>query len=81
MGTNNCFQAQLRHCMSKQVEVLIKGKQQTEGTLHSLKRQVDALDELVCSASSDSLFLSQSSSGLLSSLHDDLDLTKNQVML
>ncbi|XP_014382169.1 centriolin isoform X3 [Alligator sinensis] len=72
------LKAQLRHCMSKQVEVLIKGKQQTEGTLHSLKRQVDALDELVCSASSDSLFLSQSSSGLLSSLQDDLDLTKNQ---
>uniref|UniRef100_A0A7M4FX69 Centriolin n=1 Tax=Crocodylus porosus TaxID=8502 RepID=A0A7M4FX69_CROPO len=75
------LKAQLRHCMSKQVEVLIKGKQQTEGTLHSLKRQVDALDKLVCSASSDSLLLSQSSSGLLSSLHDDLDLTKNQVML
>uniref|UniRef100_A0A7M4ET31 Centriolin n=1 Tax=Crocodylus porosus TaxID=8502 RepID=A0A7M4ET31_CROPO len=57
------LKAQLRHCMSKQVEVLIKGKQQTEGTLHSLKRQVDALDKLVCSASSDSLLLSQSSSG------------------
>uniref|UniRef100_A0A8C7DZ07 Centriolin n=2 Tax=Naja naja TaxID=35670 RepID=A0A8C7DZ07_NAJNA len=46
------LKAQLRQCMSKQVEALIKGKQQTEGTLHSLRRQVDALDELVsCSTS------------------------------
>ncbi|XP_067397893.1 centriolin isoform X1 [Emydura macquarii macquarii] len=73
------LKAQLRQCMSKQVEVLIKGKQQTEGTLHSLKRQVDALDELVSSTATDSLFLSQSSSGLLSSLHDDLNVTRNQV--
>uniref|UniRef100_A0A8B9CX01 Centriolin n=1 Tax=Anser brachyrhynchus TaxID=132585 RepID=A0A8B9CX01_9AVES len=83
-----CFQrvalihvtAQLRQCMSKQVEVLIRGKQQTEGTLHSLKRQVDALDDLVSSTSSDSLFLAQSSSSL-ASLHDALSLTKTQVML
>lgn len=66
--------------MSKQVEVLIRGKQQTEGTLHSLKRQVDALDDLVSSTSSDSLFLAQSSSSL-ASLHDALSLTKTQVML
>ncbi|XP_064435527.1 centriolin isoform X6 [Mirounga angustirostris] len=46
--------AQLRHCMSKQAEVLIKGKRQTEGTLHSLRRQVDALGELVTSTSGDS---------------------------
>ncbi|KFQ66028.1 Centriolin, partial [Phaethon lepturus] len=64
------LKAQLRQCMSKQVEVLIRGKQQTEGTLHSLKRQVDALDDLVSSTSSDSLFLAQSSS--LVSLHDAL---------
>ncbi|KAK4811457.1 hypothetical protein QYF61_006391 [Mycteria americana] len=73
------LKAQLRQCMSKQVEVLIRGKQQTEGTLHSLKRQVDALDDLVSSTSSDSQFLAQSSS--LVSLHDALDLTETQVML
>ncbi|KGL99102.1 Centriolin, partial [Charadrius vociferus] len=64
------LKAQLRQCMSKQVEVLIRGKQQTEGTLHSLKRQVDALDDLVSSTSSESLFLAQSSS--LVSLHETL---------
>uniref|UniRef100_A0A8C8VG35 Centriolin n=1 Tax=Pelusios castaneus TaxID=367368 RepID=A0A8C8VG35_9SAUR len=68
------LKAQLRHCMSKQVEVLIKGKQQTEGTLHSLRRQVDALDELVSSTPTDYLFLSQSSSGLLASLPEDLNM-------
>ncbi|NXH79408.1 CNTRL protein, partial [Hydrobates tethys] len=71
------LKAQLRQCMSKQVEVLIRGKQQTEGTLHSLKRQVDALDDLVSSTSSESQFLAQSSS--LVSLHDALNLTKTQV--
>ncbi|XP_050782619.1 centriolin isoform X6 [Gopherus flavomarginatus] len=75
------LKAQLRQCMSKQVEVLMKGKRQTEGTLHSLKRQVDALDELVSSTATDSLFLSQSSSGLMSSLNDDLNVTQNQVAL
>jgi len=64
--------------MSKQVDVLIRGKQQTQGTLHSLKRQVDALDDLVSSTSSDSLFLADSSSSLLS-LRDALSLTKTQV--
>ncbi|XP_045152487.1 centriolin isoform X2 [Echinops telfairi] len=54
------LKAQLRHCMSKQAEVLIKGKQQTEGTLHSLRRQVDALGELVTSTSADSTSLSPS---------------------
>ncbi|XP_023557331.1 centriolin isoform X2 [Octodon degus] len=48
------LKAQLRHSMSKQAEVLIKGKQQTEGTLHSLRRRVDALGELVTSTSLDS---------------------------
>ncbi|NXA49782.1 CNTRL protein, partial [Nothocercus julius] len=71
------LKAQLRQCMSKQVEVLIRGKRQTEGTLHSLKRQVDALDDLVSSTPSDSLFLAQSSSSLC--LHDALNLTKTQV--
>uniref|UniRef100_A0A670KKR2 Centriolin n=1 Tax=Podarcis muralis TaxID=64176 RepID=A0A670KKR2_PODMU len=73
------LKAQLRQCMSKQVEVLIKGKQQTEGTLHSLKRQVDALDELVSSTSTDSQFPSLNSSGLTDSLHEESILTMNQV--
>ncbi|XP_074871233.1 centriolin isoform X3 [Carettochelys insculpta] len=75
------LKAQLRQCMSKQVEVLIKGKHQTEGTLHSLKRQVDALDELVSSTATDSLFLCQTSSGPMCYLHDDLNVTQNQVAL
>ncbi|XP_042686594.1 centriolin isoform X2 [Centrocercus urophasianus] len=62
------------------VDVLIRGKQQTQGTLHSLKRQVDALDDLVSSTSSDSLFLAESSSGLLS-LRDALNVTKTQAAL
>ncbi|KAH0615522.1 hypothetical protein JD844_004881 [Phrynosoma platyrhinos] len=73
------LKARLRQCMSKQVEVLIKGKQQTEGTLHSLKRQVDALDELVSSNSTDSLFLSLNSSGLTDSLQEEPNLIKNQL--
>ncbi|KFQ34661.1 Centriolin, partial [Merops nubicus] len=64
------LKARLRQCMSKQVEVLMRGKQQTEGTLHSLKRQVDALDDLVSSTSSDSLFRAQSLS--LGPLHKAL---------
>ncbi|XP_010128217.1 PREDICTED: centriolin, partial [Chlamydotis macqueenii] len=73
------LKAQLRQCMSKQVEVLIRGKQQTEGTLHSLKRQVDALDELVSSTSSDSLFVAQSAR--LVSLNDGLNSAKTQATL
>ncbi|XP_015744996.1 centriolin isoform X1 [Python bivittatus] len=72
------LKAQLRQCMSKQAEVLIKGKQQTEGTLHSLKRQVDALGELVSSTSTDSLFPSLNSSGFTDSVHEESDLAKNQ---
>nr|XP_056716120.1 centriolin [Euleptes europaea] len=72
------LKAQLWQCMSKQVAVLIKGKQQAEGTLHSLKRQVNALDELVGSSSTDSLFPSLNSSGLTASLHEDLNLPRNQ---
>ncbi|XP_031457759.1 centriolin isoform X2 [Phasianus colchicus] len=73
------LKAQLWHCMSKQVDVLIRGKQQTQGTLHSLKRQVDALDDLVSSTSSDSLFLAESPS--LLSLRDALNVTKTQAAL
>nr|XP_010334190.2 centriolin isoform X1 [Saimiri boliviensis boliviensis] len=69
--------AQLRHCMSKQAEVLIKGKRQTEGTLHSLRRQVDALGELVTSTSADSTS-SPSLSQLDSSLTEDSQLGQNQ---
>lgn len=64
--------------MSKQAEVLIKGKRQTEGTLHSLRRQVDALGELVTSSSVDST-LSPSLSQLESSLADDCQLGPSQV--
>ncbi|XP_006890811.1 PREDICTED: centriolin [Elephantulus edwardii] len=66
------LKAQLRHCMSKQAEVLIKGKRQTEGTLHSLRRQVDALGELVTSTSVDSTSLSSTLSLVESSLAEDL---------
>uniref|UniRef100_A0A8C3K3K7 Centriolin n=1 Tax=Calidris pygmaea TaxID=425635 RepID=A0A8C3K3K7_9CHAR len=71
------LKAELRRCLSKQVEVLFRGKQQTEGTLQSLQRQLDTLDDLVSSASSDSLFFTQSSS--LVSLQETLNLTKPQV--
>ncbi|NWR74795.1 CNTRL protein, partial [Centropus unirufus] len=73
------LKVQLRQCLSKQMEVLIRGKRQTEGTLHSLQRQVDALDDLVSSTASESQFLSYSSS--LPSLHHALHLTKPQVIL
>uniref|UniRef100_A0A8I5TQ34 Centriolin n=1 Tax=Pongo abelii TaxID=9601 RepID=A0A8I5TQ34_PONAB len=69
--------AQLRHSMSKQAEVLIKGKRQTEGPLHSLRRQVDALGELVTSTSADSASL-PSRSQLESSLTEDSQLGQNQ---
>ncbi|XP_004483618.2 centriolin isoform X1 [Dasypus novemcinctus] len=72
------LKAQLRHCMSKQAEVLIKGKQQTEGTLYSLRRQVDALGELVTSTSVDSTSLSPSVSQLESSLAEDSQLGQSQ---
>ncbi|XP_023400751.2 centriolin isoform X4 [Loxodonta africana] len=72
------LKAQLRHCMSKQAEVLIKGKRQTEGTLHSLRRQVDALGELVTSTSVDSTSLSPSLSQLESSLAEDFQLGQSQ---
>ncbi|XP_066896940.1 centriolin isoform X8 [Kogia breviceps] len=71
------LKAQLRHCMSKQAEVLSKGKRQTEGTLHSLRRQVDALGELVTSTSVDSTS-SPSLSQLESSLAEDSHLGPSQ---
>ncbi|XP_028349374.1 centriolin isoform X1 [Physeter macrocephalus] len=71
------LKAQLRHCMSKQAEVLSKGKRQTEGTLHSLRRQVDALGELVTSTSVDSTS-SPGLSQLESSLAEDSRLGPSQ---
>ncbi|XP_072344661.1 centriolin isoform X2 [Scyliorhinus torazame] len=55
------LKAQIRQCMSKQAETLCKRKQQTEGNLTSLKRRVDALDELVACTSVDSFHQYQSS--------------------
>ncbi|XP_055283759.1 centriolin isoform X2 [Moschus berezovskii] len=71
------LKAQLRHCMSKQAEVLSKGKRQTEGTLHSLRRQVDALGELVTSTSAESTS-SATLSQLESSLAEDSHLGPSQ---
>uniref|UniRef100_A0A4W3IRW1 Centriolin n=1 Tax=Callorhinchus milii TaxID=7868 RepID=A0A4W3IRW1_CALMI len=53
------LKAQIRKSMSKQAEALCKGRQQTEGSLSSLKKRVDALDELVGSTSTDSIPQSQ----------------------
>uniref|UniRef100_UPI00398E464C centriolin isoform X2 n=1 Tax=Pristiophorus japonicus TaxID=55135 RepID=UPI00398E464C len=55
------LKAQIRQCVSKQAEALCKRKQQTEGNLTSLKRRVDALDELVTSTSVDSFHQYQTS--------------------
>ncbi|NWR21433.1 CNTRL protein, partial [Emberiza fucata] len=68
------LKAQLRRCMAKQAEVLLQGKRQTAGSLHSLQRQLQVLDELVNSTASDSSFLASSPS--LGSLHS---VTKAQV--
>ncbi|XP_043576230.1 centriolin isoform X4 [Chiloscyllium plagiosum] len=56
------LKAQIRQCMSKQAETLCKRKEQTEGNLTSLKRRVDALDELVTSANVDSFHQYKTSS-------------------
>ncbi|XP_060697445.1 centriolin isoform X4 [Hemiscyllium ocellatum] len=56
------LKAQIRQCMSKQAETLCKQKEQTEGNLTSLKRRVDALDELVTSANVDSFHQYKTSS-------------------
>ncbi|XP_064891577.1 centriolin isoform X3 [Columba livia] len=73
------LKAQLRQVMSKQVDVLLRGKRQTQGSLHSLQRRLDVLDQLVSSASSGSPVLPQSSS--LVSLHDALNSTEPQAAL
>ncbi|XP_075690697.1 centriolin isoform X2 [Rhinoderma darwinii] len=61
------LKAQLHQRMSKQADVLSRGRRQTEGSLHSLRRQLDALDDLVSNVSAVSPFHSQNSSGLLHS--------------
>ncbi|NXP66099.1 CNTRL protein, partial [Chloropsis cyanopogon] len=71
------LKAQLRRCLAKQTEVLLQGKRQTAGSLHSLQRQLQVLDDLVSSAASDSLFLPSSPS--LGSLHSALNVAKAQV--
>lgn len=72
------LQAQLRCCLAKQAQVLLQGKRQTAGSLHSLQRQLQLLDDLVSSTASDCSFLPSSPS--LGSLHSTLDVTKAQVM-
>nr|XP_030142751.3 centriolin isoform X3 [Taeniopygia guttata] len=71
------LKAQLRRCLAKQAEVLLQGKRQTAGSLHSLQCQLQVLDELVNSTASDSFFLPSSPSQ--GSLHSALDVTKAQV--
>ncbi|RLV93889.1 hypothetical protein DV515_00013338 [Chloebia gouldiae] len=71
------LKAQLRRCLAKQAEVLLQGKRQTAGSLHSLQCQLQVLDELVNSTASDSFFLPSSPS--LGSLHSALNVTKAQV--
>ncbi|XP_032933488.1 centriolin isoform X2 [Catharus ustulatus] len=72
------LKAQLRCCLAKQAQVLLQGKRQTAGSLHSLQRQLQVLDELVSSTASDCSFLPSSPS--LGSLHSTLNVTKDQVM-
>ncbi|TRZ15185.1 hypothetical protein HGM15179_011896 [Zosterops borbonicus] len=70
------LKAQLRRCLAKQAEVLLQGKRQTAGSLHSLQRQLQVLDDLVSSPATDSLFLPSSPS--LGSLRSTLNVTKAQ---
>uniref|UniRef100_A0A8C3UVW4 Centriolin n=1 Tax=Catharus ustulatus TaxID=91951 RepID=A0A8C3UVW4_CATUS len=65
------LKAQLRCCLAKQAQVLLQGKRQTAGSLHSLQRQLQVLDELVSSTASDCSFLPSSPS--LGSLHSTLN--------
>ncbi|XP_077140964.1 centriolin [Ranitomeya variabilis] len=58
------LKVQLHQRLSKQADVLSRGRQQTEGSLHSLRRRLTALDNLVCYGAVDSLFHAHSSSGL-----------------
>ncbi|XP_066057163.1 centriolin isoform X2 [Chamaea fasciata] len=71
------LKAQLRRCLAKQAEVLLRGKRQTAGSLHSLQRQLQVLDDLVSGTATDSFLLPSGPS--LGSLHSALDVTKAQV--
>ncbi|NXK36470.1 CNTRL protein, partial [Piprites chloris] len=71
------LKAQLWQSLAQQAEVLLRGKQQTAGNLHSLQRQLDELHDLLSSSASDSLLLAKSSS--LASLHSTLNSTTTQV--
>ncbi|XP_066189025.1 centriolin [Sylvia atricapilla] len=71
------LKAQLRRCLAKQAEVLLQGKRQTAGSLHSLQRQLQVLDDLVSSAATEALFLPSSPS--LGSLHSTLSVARAQV--
>ncbi|XP_027741740.1 centriolin [Empidonax traillii] len=73
------LKAQLWQSLAQQAEVLLRGKQQTAGSLHSLQRQLDELHELLSSSTSDSLLLAKSSS--LASLHSTLNSTRTQASL
>ncbi|NWU08088.1 CNTRL protein, partial [Cephalopterus ornatus] len=71
------LKAQLWQSLAQQAEVLLRGKQQTAGSLNSLQRQLDELHDLLSSSASDSLLLAKSSS--LGSLHSTLNSTRTQV--
>ncbi|XP_030063428.1 centriolin isoform X2 [Microcaecilia unicolor] len=73
------LKAQLRQRMSKQAAVLSKGKQQTEGSLQSLKKQVDALDELVSNTTGESIYSFQNSTRLSSSSWEDTEPLPSQI--
>ncbi|XP_041428317.1 centriolin isoform X2 [Xenopus laevis] len=64
------LKAQLHQRMSKQADALSRAKQHTEGTLHNLRKQVDALDELVSNTSAESWLHSQNLSGINLSFHE-----------
>ncbi|KAM5145706.1 centriolin [Mantella aurantiaca] len=65
------LKAQLHQQIFKQADVLNKGRQQTEGSLHNLRRQVNALDDLVNNVSTDSSFHSQNSFGATQLLSEE----------
>ncbi|NXC08379.1 CNTRL protein, partial [Orthonyx spaldingii] len=71
------LKAQLRRCLAQQAEVLLRGKRQTAGSLHSLQRQLQVLDDLVSSTAADSFCLPSSPSP--GSPHGALNVTKAQV--
>ncbi|NWQ60044.1 CNTRL protein, partial [Neopipo cinnamomea] len=71
------LKAQLWQSLAQQAEVLLRGKQQMAGNLHSLQRQLDELHELLSSSASHSLLLAKSSS--LASLHSTLNSAPTQV--